>query len=80
VVYYKQKEGFKMSYFNVKLKDILHERNISQKELAEMTGLREATISELANNTRTTLNKAHIIKIMQVLDLKELGELIEVHL
>lgn len=36
----------------VRLKEVLEERKMTQKELAEMTNLRPAWISELANNAR----------------------------
>lgn len=60
----------------IKLKDILKEKNITQKELAEMTGLREATISELANNSRNAINKDHLILIMKALNITDLNRII----
>lgn len=65
-------------YFYVKLKKILDKKGISQKDLAAMTGLREATISELANDSRSAYNKKHILKIMEALKITDLSDLIEV--
>jgi putative transcriptional regulator len=65
-------------YFHMKLKQILEKRGIQQKELAQMTGLREATISELVNDSRSAYNKNHILKIMEVLKISDLSELLEV--
>jgi putative transcriptional regulator len=63
--------------FRVKIKRVLLERNITQKELAEMTGLREATISEISNNSRTVINKSHLSKIMDALDITKLEDILE---
>ncbi|MED4841560.1 helix-turn-helix transcriptional regulator [Weizmannia sp. CD-2023] len=64
---------------NIKLKELLKEKNITQKELAEMTGLREATISEIANNARTTINKEQLLLIMKTLGVKELSKILELN-
>lgn len=61
---------------HVRLKEILKEKGISQKELAKMTDIRPAAISELANNLRTTINREHIEKIAHVLGIERLDELI----
>lgn len=60
----------------IKLKEVLHERKLTQKELAEMTGIRRAAISEIANNQRSAINKEHIEKIAEVLKITDLSELI----
>lgn len=62
---------------NVKLKWLLYERGVSQKELAEMTGLRPNTISEIANNQRSTINREQISIICDALDITDLNELFE---
>lgn len=61
----------------VNLKEILKEKNISQKELALMTGIRESTISEISRNSKTVLNFEHFEKICEVLDIKDIRELIK---
>jgi putative transcriptional regulator len=63
--------------FQLKIKQILAERNITQKELSAMTGIREASISELSNNSRTVINKAHLGKIMDALDITDINEILE---
>lgn len=67
----------KVYVFNMKLKEVLERKGISQKELSRMTGIREGTISELANNSRTVYNKNHLIKIMKALNIVELSDLLE---
>lgn len=61
----------------IKLKHLLKEKNVTQKELAEKTGLREATISEIANNARSTINKKQLIAIMKALNVKDLNRIME---
>lgn len=60
------------------MKQVLECKGISQKELAQKTGLREATISELVNNTRSAYNKNHLLRIMEALNISDLNELLEV--
>lgn len=55
----------------------LAERNMTQKQLAELTGLRPAAISEICNNQRTTINRAHLTKIADALGIEDIRELIE---
>lgn len=71
-------ENFMNLYFQLKLKELLQKKGISQKELAGLTGLREATISELVNDTRSAYNKKHLLKIMEVLKVYNLNEILEV--
>lgn len=68
-----------LAHLSLTLKRILVERGITQKELAERTGLREATISEFVNNSRSTINKDQLLTIMKALDIKDLSRIIEVH-
>jgi transcriptional regulator with XRE-family HTH domain len=71
-------EVYMKLYFHMKLKEVLERKGISQKELAAMTGLREATISELVNDSRSAYNKKHLLKIMEVLNISDLSEILEV--
>ena len=61
----------------LKLKEVLKERGITQKELAEMTGIRPTTISEMVNNQRSTINKEHLKKIIEVLEIEDIREIID---
>lgn len=64
--------------FKVKIHQVLEERGMTQSELAQLTGLRPAAISEMANGSRTVINKSHLGKIMDALDIKKLEEILEV--
>ncbi|MFB0840938.1 helix-turn-helix domain-containing protein [Paenibacillus oleatilyticus] len=61
----------------VRLQELLKERNMTQKELAEATGLRPTTISELCNNVRSTINREHLVKVAETLGISDIKELIE---
>ncbi len=66
-----------MSYtIRIQLKDLLEERQIKQKDLAEMTGLRESTISDIVRGTRTVMNFEHIAKIAEALEIEDIREII----
>lgn len=53
----------------LRLKNLLEERGISQKQLAIMAGLRESTVSDIARGTRTAINFEHLGKIATALDI-----------
>lgn len=61
----------------VKLKEVLEERKMTQGELAKVTGLRQAVVSELVNNQRLSLKKEHITKICEALDIKQIEDILE---
>lgn len=61
----------------VKLKDLLKEHNITQKELAQRTGLTEAQISTIASNRTKSLNKEHIWLIADAIGAKEFNHIFE---
>lgn len=59
-----------------KLKEILEERNLTQKELARKSNIREATISEIVRSTRTAINIQHLAAIATALEIKEIEKII----
>lgn len=61
----------------LRIKELLDSRDITQKQLAEMTGIRTATINAIYRDTPTTINKEHISKIMQALDVEDITQVIE---
>lgn len=61
----------------IRLKDLLEENKIKQKQLAEMTGIRESTISDICRGSRTVMNFEHIAKIAEVLKITDIRDLIE---
>ena len=51
----------------LKVKEALDKRELSQKKLAEMSGIRESTISDIVRGARTVINFEHISKIAEAL-------------
>lgn len=70
------KVGVEM-YLKSRLKVLLAERDMSQKDLAEQTGLTTRLISEIANNKMKMYPKDALEKIMVALDVKNLGDLLQ---
>ena len=61
----------------VKVKDILEQRNITQLQLAEMTGIRAAGISDICRNQQKAINRDHIVRIAKALNIEDISEIIE---
>ncbi|MCA1059773.1 helix-turn-helix transcriptional regulator [Rossellomorea aquimaris] len=62
----------------LRLRELLNERDIGQKTLAEMTGLTERTISELCNNKVKRYPKEAIEKIADALEINEISQIITI--
>lgn len=60
----------------VKIREILKEKGMTQKDLAEKTGIAPTTISFICRDTTTTLNKEHISRIAEVLGIQDFNELL----
>ena len=61
----------------IKLKQLLKEKNLKQYEIAEKTGLTTRTISELVNNQVERIPKKALIKIAVALEVTDIRELID---
>ena len=65
------------AYFAIKIDDLLKERGITQKDLAQMTGMRVGTISDLVNGKGISINKVQLFAIMAALRVKRIEDLYE---
>jgi putative transcriptional regulator len=72
----KKRKGNTMP-ISIKLKEILKERDLSQRELARMTGLRPNTISHLCSDNVDRVYLSTLETVCKVLDI-DIQELIEV--
>lgn len=61
----------------LKIKEAIEKRGITQKKLAELSGIRESTISDIARGTRTVINFEHLSKIAEALEVDRITELID---
>ncbi|KPD00587.1 helix-turn-helix protein [Geobacillus sp. BCO2] len=62
----------------VKLRQILNERGLEQKQLAEMSGVSVRTISELCNNITKRYPKEALERIADALEIDDVNELLEI--
>lgn len=69
-----KKKNYKVK---LKVKEMLEERNITQKELAQISGIRESTISDIVRGTRTVINFEHLSKIAEALEIDNISQLID---
>lgn len=61
----------------LKVKEAIEKRDITQKKLAEMSSIRESTISDIVRGTRTVINFEHLSKIAETLQVEDIRELID---
>ena len=67
-----------MNYtIRLKIKELLEEKELTQKQLAAMSGVRESTISDIVRGTRTVINYEHLSKIAAALQVKDIKEIID---
>lgn len=64
--------------FVFKLADRMEERNLTVRSLAEITGLRIATISDLMTGKKQSVNLHHILVIMVALRIVDLTEIVDI--
>ena len=69
-----KKKNYKVK---LKVKELLEERNIAQKKLAQISGIRESTISDIVRGTRTVINFEHLSKIAEALEIDNISQLID---
>lgn len=61
----------------LKVKEAIEARGITQKKLAEMSGIRESTVSDIVRGSRTVINFEHLSKIAEALEVNNIAELID---
>ena len=69
-----KKKNYKVK---LKVKELLEERNITQKKLAQISGIRESTIIDIVRGTRTVINFEHLSKIAEALEIDNISQLID---
>ncbi|WP_187644945.1 helix-turn-helix domain-containing protein [Paenibacillus terrae] len=62
----------------VKLGKILESKGMTQGTLCQLTGLRPSTISKVVCGSRSVLNKDHLAKIIEILEITDIGDIIEI--
>ncbi|ENH95513.1 XRE family transcriptional regulator [Gracilibacillus halophilus YIM-C55.5] len=67
-----------MKRVKIALNELLHEYNLSLHQLHLLTGVRRATLSELANGKRQRIQLEHIEKIANALDIHDINQIITI--
>jgi transcriptional regulator with XRE-family HTH domain len=62
--------------FKIRVKELLEERGITQKELSDMADVRPAAISALARGYVERISIDHIVKIANALGITDLREIL----
>lgn len=62
----------------LKLKELLAERNMTQREFAELSDIRPSAVSAMCKGNQERLFVDHMVKIMQIMELTDLNQLLEV--
>lgn len=63
-----------------KLADRMKERNLTVRKLAELSGLRLATISDLMLGKKNSINLHHLTLLMSALRIHDINEIVEIHI
>lgn len=61
----------------LRLDEILETRNMNQKELCELSGLRPTTVSEMCRGIRTAINLKHLETLMNALEIDDFNQILE---
>lgn len=61
-----------------KLDSLIKSRGLNAEELSALTGLRPATLSEIKNMKRSSINVHHLMILAKVLRIDDVGELLEI--
>lgn len=61
----------------LRLNEILKEREMRQKDLAQASGLRESSISDMVRGIRSTVNLEQLEKVMDCLQITDYNEIFE---
>lgn len=67
-----------MRKIKIRLNEVMQERGLTQTKLAEITGVRQAAISEMSRNIREQINLRTLEKIAEKLEIDDITELIRI--
>ena len=61
---------------NFKLKELISNSNMTQKEIASKAGIRENTLSDLLKNDKKGIRFSTLEKLAKVFDIQDISEII----
>ncbi|WP_342415372.1 helix-turn-helix transcriptional regulator [Paenibacillus sp. FSL R10-2782] len=65
-----------MRTIRLRLNEVMAQRGLTQTQLAELSGVRQAAISEMSRNIREQINLKTLVKIADALEINDISELI----
>ncbi|HBU80859.1 MAG TPA: XRE family transcriptional regulator [Paenibacillus sp.] len=65
-----------MRRIRIRLNEVMAERGLTQTQLAEVSNVRQAAISEMSRNIREQINIKTLVKIADALEIDDISELI----
>lgn len=65
-----------MRRIRIRLNEVMLEHGLTQTQLAEISNVRQAAISEMSRNIREQINIKTLIKIADALEIDDISELI----
>ncbi|WP_025720055.1 helix-turn-helix domain-containing protein [Paenibacillus sp. 1-18] len=65
-----------MRTIRVKLNEVMTQRGLTQTQLSELSGVRQAAISEMSRNIREQINLKTLVKIADALEIDDISELL----
>lgn len=63
-----------------KLEQLIKERNLLMKDLAEITGIRAGTLSDYAKGNPAVINSGHLLAMITALRITDISELLEIQM
>ncbi len=72
----KIEEGVNMRTIRLRLNEVMAQRGLTQTQLAELSGVRQAAISEMSRNIREQINLKTLVKIADALEIDDISELL----
>lgn len=69
---------FKEKRIEVKINDLIRERNMSLRELGRLADIDISPLSRLANNERQRVDLGHLQRIAEALDIDDMNEILSI--
>lgn len=60
----------------IKLREVLNKENMTQMQLSELAGVRQAAISAMCRNKNEIINIKHLERIANALNIEDINELL----
>ena len=61
----------------LRINEILEARNMSQKDLCALSGLRPTAVSEMCRGVRTAINLKHLETLIEALEIDDFNQILK---